>query len=99
MLLSFLAIIYIYLVKKLIALSHEVHCSGQRCTAVKIVLAMESIADKLVEKVNAKVNKLTVGPPEADSDVTPVINEASANFIEELAIDAQQKGAKLCQVK
>jgi glyceraldehyde-3-phosphate dehydrogenase (NADP+) len=59
---------------------------------------MESIADKLAEKVNDKVSKLTVGPPEADSDITPVINEASANFVEGLVVDAQQKGAKFCQV-
>nr|CAD1825668.1 unnamed protein product [Ananas comosus var. bracteatus] len=32
--------------------------SGQRCTAVKVVLVMESVADALVEKVNAKLAKL-----------------------------------------
>ncbi|KAI3690108.1 hypothetical protein L2E82_48083 [Cichorium intybus] len=40
--------------------------SGQRCTAVKVVLVMESVADALVKKVNEKVGKLTVGPPEND---------------------------------
>lgn len=38
--------------------------SGQRCTAVKLVLALESIADALVEKVLAGMAKLTVGTPE-----------------------------------
>lgn len=38
--------------------------SGQRCTAVKVVLALEKIADKLVELVNKGVNDLTVGKPE-----------------------------------
>ncbi|MCO5557448.1 hypothetical protein L7F22_011013 [Adiantum nelumboides] len=71
--------------------------SGQRCTAVKVVLAMDSIANRLVEKVNAKVAKLSVGPPEVDSDVTPVVSEVSANFIEGLVMDAKQKGAKLWQ--
>ncbi|MCO5555556.1 hypothetical protein L7F22_009101 [Adiantum nelumboides] len=71
--------------------------SGQRCTAVKVVLAMDSIANKLVEKVNAKAAKLSVGPPEVDSDVTPVVSEVSANFIEGLVMDAKQKGAKLWQ--
>ncbi|CAA6670971.1 unnamed protein product [Spirodela intermedia] len=58
--------------------------SGQRCTAVKVVLVMELVADSLVEKVNAKLAKLTVGPPEDDCDITPVVTESSANFIEGL---------------
>ncbi|KAG6599348.1 NADP-dependent glyceraldehyde-3-phosphate dehydrogenase, partial [Cucurbita argyrosperma subsp. sororia] len=37
--------------------------SGQRCT-------VESIADALVEKVKARVAKLSVGAPEDDSDIT-----------------------------
>ncbi|KAL2635263.1 hypothetical protein R1flu_006742 [Riccia fluitans] len=71
--------------------------SGQRCTAVKVVLAFESIADMLVAKVNAKIAKLTVGPPEEDSDITPVVSESSANFIEGLVKDAREKGAKFHQ--
>ncbi|KAH9318151.1 hypothetical protein KI387_019920 [Taxus chinensis] len=71
--------------------------SGQRCTAVKVVLVMESVADALVEKVNAKVAKMTVGPPEENCDITPVVTESSANFIEGLVMDAKQKGAKFCQ--
>lgn len=38
--------------------------SGQRCTAVKVVLVLEKVADKLVEMVNKGVNELTVGKPE-----------------------------------
>ncbi|GAB4854681.1 hypothetical protein Ancab_023263 [Ancistrocladus abbreviatus] len=71
--------------------------SGQRCTAVKVVLVMESVADALVEKVNAKVAKLTVGPPEEDCDITPVVTESSANYIEGLVMDAKEKGATFCQ--
>ncbi|KAE9609789.1 putative glyceraldehyde-3-phosphate dehydrogenase (NADP(+)) [Lupinus albus] len=71
--------------------------SGQRCTAVKVVLVMESVADALVEKVNAKVANLSVGPPENDSDITPVVSESSANFIEGLVLDAKEKGATFCQ--
>ncbi|KAE8656632.1 NADP-dependent glyceraldehyde-3-phosphate dehydrogenase [Hibiscus syriacus] len=71
--------------------------SGQRCTAVKVVLVMESVANALVDKVKAKVVKLTVGPPEDDCDITPVVTESSANFIEGLVMDAKQKGATFCQ--
>lgn len=73
--------------------------SGQRCTAVKVILAMECIADQLVCKVNSKIQKLTVGSPEDDCDITPVISETSANFIEGLVQDAKCKGARFHQVK
>lgn len=58
---------------------------------------MESVADTLVEKVKAKLAKLTVGTPEDDCDITPVVTESSANFIEGLVMDAKQKGATFCQ--
>ena len=38
--------------------------SGQRCTAVKVVLAIDKIADELVKKVNEGVAELSVGMPE-----------------------------------
>ncbi|XP_024519047.1 NADP-dependent glyceraldehyde-3-phosphate dehydrogenase [Selaginella moellendorffii] len=71
--------------------------SGQRCTAVKLVLVMDSVADELVAKVNARISKLTVGSPEDNSDITAVVSEASANFIEDLVEDAREKGASFCQ--
>ncbi|KAJ6435652.1 hypothetical protein OIU84_000787 [Salix udensis] len=71
--------------------------SGQRCTAIKVVLVMESVADALVEKVKARVAKLRIGPPEDDCDITPVVTESSANFIEGLVMDAKDKGATFCQ--
>lgn len=73
--------------------------SGQRCTAVKVVLVISSVADALVEKVNAKVAKLKVGDPRDNADITPVVSESSANFIEGLVKDAQEKGATFHQVK
>ena len=71
--------------------------SGQRCTAVKVVLVHESVADALVAKVNAGVAKLTVGRPEDDANVTAVISKGSADFIQGLVEDARDKGAVLCQ--
>lgn len=73
-------------------------CSGQRCTAVKVVCVMESVAEELVKKVVDKMKKLTIGMPEKDCDITPVISESSANFIQGLVEDAKEKGAKFHQV-
>lgn len=38
--------------------------SGQRCTAVKVVLAIDKIADELVAAVAKGVDGLSVGKPE-----------------------------------
>ncbi|KAG2500942.1 hypothetical protein HYH03_000767 [Edaphochlamys debaryana] len=67
--------------------------SGQRCTAVKLVLVVDSVADALVAGVAEGVAKLSVGMPEDDCDITPVVSESSANFIEGLVMDAKEKGA------
>ncbi|MGT2741743.1 NADP-dependent glyceraldehyde-3-phosphate dehydrogenase [Streptococcus plurextorum] len=68
--------------------------SGQRCTAVKRVLVMENVADALVANIKTEVEKLSVGMPEEDADITPVIDSGSADYIEGLAKDAEEKGAK-----
>ena len=67
--------------------------SGQRCTAVKLVLVVEEVADKLVELVVAATKKLSVGAPEDNAAITPVISSSSADFIEGLVKDAEAKGA------
>lgn len=67
--------------------------SGQRCTAVKRVLVMESVADDLVEKIRDKVLQLTIGNPEDNADITPLIDTSAADFVEGLIKDAVDKGA------
>lgn len=67
--------------------------SGQRCTAVKRVLVMDSIADDLVEIIRQKVLALTIGQPEDNADITPLIDKSAADFVEGLVNDAADKGA------
>ena len=70
--------------------------SGQRCTAVKRILVVEEVADRLIEKVIPKIHKLTLGNPlERDVDIVPLINTKAADFVCELIEDAKEKGAKL----
>ncbi|EFO00631.1 NADP-dependent glyceraldehyde-3-phosphate dehydrogenase [Streptococcus mitis] len=68
--------------------------SGQRCTAIKRVIVLESVADTLATFLQAEVAKLTVGDPFDNADITPVIDNASADFIWGLIEDAQEKGAQ-----
>ena len=70
--------------------------SGQRCTAVKRVLVMDSIGDKLSEKILKEMEKVTVGNPlDGDFTVGPLISSKACDFVEGLIEDAKEKGAKL----
>ncbi|AGR41483.1 NADP-dependent glyceraldehyde-3-phosphate dehydrogenase [Spiroplasma taiwanense] len=69
--------------------------SGQRCTAIKRVLTTNQIADKLLPILKQKIEKLTVGSPFDNCDITPVIDEKSANYILGLIDNAKQNGAKI----
>ncbi len=70
--------------------------SGQRCTAVKRILVSENVADRLIDKIIAKIKTLTIGNPlEKDVDIVPLISKKAADFVVELMEDAKLKGAKL----
>ena len=70
--------------------------SGQRCTAVKRVLAIESIADEFSTLVAQKAAKLKYGNPmDPETDVGTVITEQAAILFEDRVNDAIDKGAKL----
>lgn len=67
--------------------------SGQRCTAIKRVLVHESVADELVGLLKEQVEKLSVGSPEENNVIVPLINDKSADFVQHLVDDAVEKGA------
>lgn len=68
--------------------------SGQRCTAIKRVLVVETVADRLVSLIKNEVEKLRVGDPFENADITALIDNKSADFIEGLIKDALDKGAE-----
>lgn len=69
--------------------------SGQRCTAVKRIIVMDKIADKLIEKLKPQIESLTVGDPREGADIVPLINEKSADFVQFLIDEAVKMGAKV----
>ena len=69
--------------------------SGQRCTAIKRVLVHRSVADELVSLIQSEVEKLSVGSPEVNATIVPLIDEQSADFVQGLIDDALEKGATL----
>lgn len=69
--------------------------SGQRCTAIKRVMVVNSVADELIRKVKEIVSELKVGRSSENANVTPMIDQKSADFVSGLIEDAKIKGATL----
>lgn len=69
--------------------------SGQRCTAIKRVFVEESIADELVEKLSGELEHVTIGSPEENNMIVPLIDRKSADFVQGLIQDAIEKKASL----
>ena len=70
--------------------------SGQRCTAVKRILAQESVADRLVPLIEAKARALRFGDPiDPETQLGCVIHSKAAETFERRVYDAEKAGAKV----
>jgi aldehyde dehydrogenase (NAD+) len=70
--------------------------SGQRCSAVKRIIAVAEVADELSERVAAGAAALRAGDPlDETTDVGTVIDEAAAVTIERRVRHAVTAGARL----
>ena len=70
--------------------------SGQRCTAVKRILCVESVADEFVKLVVKEAEKLTYGDPsDPTTNLGTVINEQAATLFESRVSAAIEGGAEL----
>jgi len=70
--------------------------SGQRCTAVKRVLCVDSVADEFVPLVVKHAQKIRYGDPMSmDTDMGTVINAQAAELFQRRVDDAVAKGAEL----
>jgi len=79
-----------------LAVSGAFRNSGQRCTAVKRIIAVNAVADELAERIAAGAAALKVGDPlDAATDIGTVIDQRAAENIEERVQDAIADGAKL----
>lgn len=70
--------------------------SGQRCTAVKRIIAVAEVADQLAERIVARTALLRCGDPlDEETDVGTVIDEDAARVIEARIGSAVDAGAEL----
>ncbi len=70
--------------------------SGQRCTAVKRILCVESVADEFAELVTERAKKIKYGDPmDPETDLGTVVHEGAAKMFQDRVNDAIASGAKL----
>jgi glyceraldehyde-3-phosphate dehydrogenase (NADP+) len=70
--------------------------NGQRCTALKIIFAHESVVHKFLELFNKKISSLKCGMPWDDGvNITPLPEPNKTEYLDSLVKDAVSKGAKV----
>lgn len=70
--------------------------SGQRCTAVKRILCIESVADEFVFLATERARRIRYGDPaDPETDMGTVIHEDAAKLFERRVKDAVESGAEL----
>jgi glyceraldehyde-3-phosphate dehydrogenase (NADP+) len=68
--------------------------AGQNCVSVQRVFVADSVADEVIEKVVRLTGLLNIGSKQSlQTDVGPMIDEAAAQGVEELVLDACRHGA------
>jgi glyceraldehyde-3-phosphate dehydrogenase (NADP+) len=76
-------------------LSGSTSFNGQRCTAVKLIMLHESIADEFTKKFTEAISALPAGPPFGKNAITPLPEPDKPRYLSELVEDATSKGAKV----
>jgi malonate-semialdehyde dehydrogenase (acetylating)/methylmalonate-semialdehyde dehydrogenase len=78
------------------AVSAAYGSAGERCMAVSVVLAVESIADRLVAKIAERIPNIKVGPgSDPSSEMGPLISREHRDKVAGYVTGAAAEGAKV----
>ncbi|MFM7962684.1 MAG: CoA-acylating methylmalonate-semialdehyde dehydrogenase, partial [Actinomycetota bacterium] len=78
------------------AVSAAYGSSGERCMAVSVVVAVESIADKLVDKIKTRIPNIKVGPgTDPSAEMGPLITREHREKVAGFVKNAPKEGAKV----
>ena len=78
------------------AVSAAYGSSGERCMAVSVVAAVETIADKLIEKIKTRVPNIKVGPgTDPSAEMGPLITREHRDKVAGYVQNATKEGAKV----
>lgn len=69
--------------------------AGERCMAISVLVAVEPVADGLIEKIKERMNALTVGDGRRNCDMGPLVTEAHRDKVASYIEIAEQDGAEV----
>ena len=69
--------------------------AGERCMAISVVVAVDSIADELVAKITERMAKLRVGDGRRGCDMGPLVTEAHRDKVASYIDVALEDGAEV----
>ena len=67
--------------------------AGERCMAISVVVAVEPVADPLIEKIVERMNKLTTGDGRRNCDMGPLVTREHRDKVASYIEIANQDGA------
>jgi len=78
------------------AISAAYGSAGERCMAISVVLAVDTIADALVEKLSSRVPNIKVGPgTDPAAEMGPLITREHRDKVASYVTNAAAEGAKV----
>ena len=69
--------------------------AGERCMAISVVVAVEPVADPLIEKIVERMSKLTTGDGRRNCDMGPLVTREHRDKVASYIEIANQDGAKV----
>ena len=69
--------------------------AGERCMAISVVVAVEPVADELIEKIVERMNKLKTGDGRRACDMGPLITKVHRDKVASYIEIAKKDGAKV----
>lgn len=69
--------------------------AGERCMAISVVVAVEPVADALIEKISARMATLTTGDGRQGSDMGPLVTRVHRDKVASYVDAGEKEGAKL----
>ena len=67
--------------------------AGERCMAISVVVAVEPVADDLIEKIVARMNTLKIGDGRRNCDMGPLVTKVHRDKVASYIEIAEQDGA------
>ncbi len=69
--------------------------AGERCMAISVVVAVEPVADALIERITSRMSGLRVGDGRRGCDMGPLVTEAHRDMVASYIAIAEEDGARV----